>query len=457
MSHQAARTLSALATPGEGSSVDPLPTIGLAWLVRLRWGAVVSQLAVLGLGTAMLGPPDDLAPILGLIAATPITNLVLTRHKRSTPRASLTLVSVVLVLDALVLTALLHLSGGATNPFTVFYLVHVALAAVLLDARGAWLLTAITSAGFASLFLFPAEGAAHAHHHAGMDHGGGSFSLHLQGMWFSYTLAAAFVGYFVSRTARALADREARVLELTRAAARTDRLASLTTFAAGAAHELGTPLGTIAIVAKELERAAAAGMVDAASVVDDARLLRQETERCRLVLGRLAAGAGELQGEGVSRTAVSTVLARLRDELGDARASRLDVAADADANANANANDELAVRAPPLALIQVLASLVRNGLEANDEAGRSLPVTISVQAEPTGVVFRVDDHGAGVREPALSRLGEPFFTTKAPGKGLGLGLFLACAFAEQIGGRLDVSTRPEGGARFALLVPRGTT
>jgi two-component system, sensor histidine kinase RegB len=450
------RRLSALPMPPPGAAdggaelrpVSPATeqappiTIGLAWLTRLRWGAVVSQLAVLGLGTAMLGPPDDLVPILGLIAVTPATNAGLVFWQRRAPEGSLLLVSTVLVLDALVLTALLHLSGGAANPFTVFYLVHVALSAVLLDARGVWLLAAVTSAGFASLYFFPlADG----HHHHGMDHGGGSFSLHLQGMWLAYTLAAGFVGYFVSRTSQALRDRDARVLELTRVAARAEKLSSLTTFAAGAAHELGTPLATIAIVAKELERSAEKGTIDRAGLREDAGLLRQEIERCRAVLGRLSAGAGELSGEGLVSTTVAQLFAALHDELGESSSSQLAFRTD---------DEALAVKAPRAALVQVLASLVRNALEATLERGdEARPVTLVARGSEGAVTFAITDHGAGLDEETLSRLGEPFFSTKPKGTGLGLGVFLACAFAEQVGGRLDVASSPGEGTVFSLRIP----
>lgn len=435
------------------ASVEQAPpiTIALPWLTRLRWGAVVSQLAVLGLGTAMLGPPDDLGPILGLIALTPATNVALVVWQRRAPLGSLALVSTVLVLDALVLTALLHLSGGAANPFTVFYLVHVALSAVLLDARGVWLLSAVTSAGFASLYVFPDPSAAHQHH----DHGGsaGSFSLHLQGMWLAYTLAAGFVGYFVSRTSQALRDRDARVLELTQVAARAEKLSSLTTFAAGAAHELGTPLATIAIVAKELERAAHRGEIDAASLQEDAALLTQEIERCRAVLGRLSAGAGELSGEGMASTTVDELFDALQAELGEASSSQVTFS---------NAPTEHTLRVPRAALIQVLASLVRNALEAEATAGTNQPggsgVAVSAAHDADedsgdGVVFTIADRGAGLEEATLARLGEPFFSTKPKGSGLGLGVFLACAFAEQVGGRLDVASELGQGTVFSLRIP----
>src|SRR5690606_7886748 len=127
----------------------------------------------------------------------------------------------------------------SSNPFTVFYLVHVALAALLLDTKGALLLSLFTSACFASLFLLGGHDA-HAHH-------GADFSSHLQGMWVSYTLAACFVGYFVAKMTRALQRRERELSELGQIAARAEKLASLSTLAAGAAHELGSPLGTIAI------------------------------------------------------------------------------------------------------------------------------------------------------------------------------------------------------------------
>src|SRR5690606_13458831 len=146
------------------------------------------------------------------------------------------------------------------------------------------------------------------------------------------------------RMARSLEERERELVRLERIAARGEKLASLSTLAAGAAHELGSPLGTIAIVARELERAAEAGRLDAALVGEEARLLREEAERCKVILSRMAARAGQSQGELPQRLEAERILADLRAELGEEAAGRVRFAAPAPG---------LAVEAPANALAQV--------------------------------------------------------------------------------------------------------
>ena len=104
--------------------------------------------------------------------------------------------------------------------------------------------------------------------------------------------------------------------------------------------------------------------------------------------------------------------------------------------------------------MQVLANLVRNAFDAQAEAGNTEPVRVVTRVEAERAAFEIFDAGPGIPADASSRVGEPFFTTKAPGRGLGLGVFLARAFAEKMGGELTLSARPSGGTVARLTVPR---
>jgi len=310
---------------------------------------------------------------------------------------------------------------------------------LLLPPRRAWLVTALTSLAFASLFVLPSHvidpHAMHMHH--------GASSLHLQGMWLAYSLAAGFVVHFVSRVASALQAREHELFELLRSAARSEKLASLSTLAAGAAHELGTPLGTIALVAGELERGLAQGR-EPAELSQDARLIRQEVARCRDILQRMAANAGEGAGEMPGQVSIHGVEQSLSDTLGPA-GSRI-------AFERSGEQSELVL--PQRLLVQVLANLVRNAVDAQAEAGTNEPIRVVSRVEAERARFEILDRGAGIPEHTRTRVGEPFFTTKAPGRGLGLGVFLARAFAEKMGGELTLVARPGGGTLARLTLPR---
>ena len=419
------------------ASVATAPRIGLAWLLRLRWLAIFGQLAITALAVLALRVSLPLGLVLSLIGVTALSNGLLYLWLRHAEPSSRALFAVLLV-DVLILTGLLLSAGGASNPFSVFYLVHVALSALLLAPRRAWFVAALTSLAFASLFVLPSHAIdPHAMH---LQHG--ASPLHLQGMWLAYSLAASIVTHFVSRVASALQTREHELFELQRSAARSEKLASLSTLAAGAAHELGTPLGTIALVAKELERGLSLGR-DSAELSEDARLIRQEVARCRDILQRMAASAGEGAGEMPAKVSISSVEQSLTDTLG---ATSKQIAFERGAE-----HAELVV--PQRLLVQVLANLVQNAVDAQAEAGRTEPVRVVSHVTARQAAFEILDQGAGIPDHARARVGEPFFSTKAPGRGLGLGVFLARAFAEKMGGELTLRARPEGGtlARLTLL------
>ena len=424
------------------ASVATAPKIGLAWLVRLRWLAIAGQLAIVALAVLALRVSLPLELVATLISITALSNLALTGWLRKGEPSAHALTTV-LLLDVLTLTGLLLCAGGASNPFSVFYLVHVALAALLLAPRPAWFVAATTSLAFGSLFVLPAHAIdAHAMH---MQHG--ASSMHLQGMWLAYSLAAGFVVHFVSRVASALQAREHELFELQRSAVRHEKLASLSTLAAGAAHELGTPLGTIALVAKELERGLEAGSA-ASELIPDARLIRHEVERCRDILQQMAARAGEGAGEMLAPISVHGVEQELSDALG---AHAVQLAFEREGEGEGGLGE---IVAPKRLLVQVLANLVRNAFDAQAEAGKTDPVRLVTRLEAERAAFEILDRGAGIATDASPRVGEPFFTTKAPGRGLGLGVFLARAFAEKMGGELTLAARPGGGTVARLTVPR---
>jgi len=190
----------------------------------LRWLAISGQVVIVALAVLGLKVSLPLLVIAALISVTVLTNLGLTLWLSSREPSAHALIAV-LVLDVLTLTGLLLSAGGAANPFSVFYLVHVALAALLLAPQRAWLFAGLTSLAFGSLFVLPSHvidpHAMHMHH--------GASAMHLQGMWLAYTLAAGFVVHFVSRVASALQARERELFELQRSAVRHEKLASLST------------------------------------------------------------------------------------------------------------------------------------------------------------------------------------------------------------------------------------
>ena len=219
------------------------------------------------------------------------------------------------------------------------------------------------------------------------------------------------------------------------------KVEAISTLAAGAAHELGTPLATIALVAKELEHGLL-GKAEPAGLVSDARLIRQEVERCRDILQQMAAQAGAGAGEMPTLVSVGGVESELSQALG-ARATAV-------AFERSGGLSELV--APKRLLVQVLANLVRNACDAQAETGNATLVRVVTHVEQERAAFEIFDRGIGIAPQAREHVGEPFFTTKAAG--LGLGVFLAREFAQKMGGELTLAARPEGGTVARLTVPR---
>lgn len=437
--------------------------VGLAWLIRLRWWAVLGQLGLLGVARLWVSPTLSWPPFLTLIGLLAMSNLGLTLHSRRARSPEPTALALphpplrrwlksasalqagVLLLDTFLLTGMLYFSGGPSNPFSVIYLVHVTLAAVLLGARWTWILAILSSLCFGGLFLSNQSGGEHTHMHHMPD---GAFSSHLQGMWLAFALAAGLIAAFGSRLAEELRRRDHQLAEVRALAARNERLASLTTLAAGAAHELGTPLGTIAIVSGELERSLERLNLPEEQI-EDVRLIRQEVRRCREILDQLGARTGESVAEVPEPWDKDVILKLLQDKLPQEVWQRVQMVGDLPQE----------TRLPLRALVQVLAALLKNAHDASPPktGAPPSPLRLMVLAEPQNVRLSVHDTGQGMPPEVLERACDPFFTTKAPGLGMGLGLFLVRLFAERLNGTLTLTSEAGVGTTATLLLPRTAT
>jgi two-component system, sensor histidine kinase RegB len=412
------------------SATDFRAEISLDWLIRLRWGAVVGQLTTLGVAQELLGAGLPLPRLLGLVAVLAVSNVLLAAARdRAAPRV---LCGMALTLDTLLLSGLLHASGGAYNPFSVLYLVHITLAAVVLGPRWTWFLAALSVGCYGLLFAshVPVEH---------LDHRGPEMSLHLQGMWVAFTVAAVLTAYFVVKLSTAIERRDAAMAAMRDRAARNDRLASVTTLAAGAAHELGTPLATIAVAATELERSIRAlPPAQAGLLIEDATLIRSELDRCRGILNRLAADSGQMPGEAPVELRVEDLVDAIIGLVAPQDRARLKVSAPTNGTA---------VRLPRAALLQVAHNLLQNAFEAGGGV-----VTLSLEVKVSGLRMLVQDEGTGMPADVLSRVGEPFFSTKQPGQSLGLGVFIARTLSEQMGGRLTLESRTGHGTTATVEI-----
>jgi len=404
------------------------------WLARLRWtrGVVDAVVVLVAMALPTLDfPLSHLAPLLAATGALNIATAVqLSRGRQPHPRLS----TLDLLLQPFLLTELLELTGGPFNPFAVVYVVPIALAALTLGAARGVAVTLASVGGYTLLAYWHLTEQVPGHHRLN------DFPTHLFTLWLSVALIAELAAFFLVQASNALARREEQLTVMRQQAARAERLMSLTTLAAGAAHELSTPLGTIALAARELEHAATArGTVP--DLADDARLIRTEVDRCRAILDQMSGRAG---GSTVDEPEPVTIGVLMADVLG-----RLAV------DAAARVRLDLPAALPPLVLprsglTQAVLSLVTNALDATSARPDSA-VVVRVGAAGDEVAIAVVDQGPGMSADLLSRAGEPFFTTKDAGRGLGLGLFLARVFAERLGGRLLLESGE--GTTATLVVP----
>lgn len=370
--------------------------------------------------------------ILALLLFIPVSNFIagLSFIKQVPER---NVVGVLLAADTAILTAILCQAGGPTNPFTLVYLLHVVLAAVMLTPTWTWTMALLSSLGFVVLFIDSVpvpEWQSHGAHHG--------FSLHLHGMLFAFILVALLVAHFLNKIINELGEKRLRLERLEALAANQQRLASLTAITAGAAHELATPLSTIAVVSHELEKALKQVNISPV-LIEDVGLLKSETARCKSIIQTLSEKTGDLLGETPEHVPIIAIINEAIAPLG----SR--------ANLEIIGADNASFKIPRRAMTQTLRAVIKNGLEASAVKGGT--VKIEIKSDDKMVIIEVKDRGSGMDEKTLERLGEPFFSTKEHGIGMGLGVYLSRLTLEQLGGKLSYSSKLNVGTEAKIVIP----
>ena len=416
---------------GSTLALDRTPIeLQIGWLTSLRWFGILGQILTI-LAAAYLVqislPLLTLAVIVGLeVLLSVLCELLRRRGYHFRPGS----VRLILVLDVIALSGLLLFSGGAQNPFNFLYLVHVVLAAVLLGTRDAWILTLISAGLFGVLFVLGPKG----HNHDLM-------KWHLHGMWLAFVIAAALIVTFLGRILRELQQRREELAIARERTYRAEAISRLGLLATGAAHELATPLSTIALVANELVRQTKEP--GAARLREDAALLRAEVERCRSILEEMTNDSGRTTGEELSTVTVEEIVENALVRMKERARITVGIAATAK-------NVQLDV--PLRGLSRAISAVTENALEASAPGD---PVELGVAAREDRVEFTVSDRGLGIPSDLRERVTEPFFTTKARGRGLGLGLFFAQTLCNELGGELALAPRGDGaGTRVTMTVPR---
>jgi two-component system, sensor histidine kinase RegB len=397
-------------------------------LFWLRGFAIVGQAVAVALSRALeVALPLD--PMMLVIAAEMAMNVYVAMRLRRGAAATHSEVAAHLAFDLTAFTLLLGLAGGAANPFSLLYLLQVVLIALLLPMR-------LAVAG--TLLVIASFGVAYALSEPLHDWWGEPLphSLVTLGLWVSFTLTAAVTAWFVSRIVADLRTHDRLLHEAARRELNDAALLRIGTLAAGAAHELGTPLMTMAVVAGEIAREA-----DTPARKRDAAILVTQIDACRHALGNMAAAAGHVRTAGGGRAPLDRFLAAIVSRF---QATRPDVPLTARWDGTTPVPEIFG----DAALQQAILILLNNAADASPH-----DVQIVGRWDENTLRLSVGDRGPGVDTAALGKLGRAFFTTKPSGKGTGMGLVLTASTLDRLGGNVRWSNRPEGGLVAEMTLP----
>jgi len=400
-------------------------------LIQLRWFAVVGQVVtilVVHYGFAIRLPLDHMLQVLTCLALFNMVSLLRSRSHRRVTNGELFLA---LLVDVATLTAQLYLSGGATNPFVFLFLLQVTLGAVLLKPWSTWTIVVITSICFAGLALFSRPLA------LPLDHNRGLWSPYIQGMLVCFALNAALLVIFITRISRNLRARDARLADMRQRASEEEHIVRMGLLASGAAHELGTPLATLAVILGDWRRLP--HFSSDPELLTEVAEMELQIQRCKSIVSGILLSAGEARGESSEETTVSTFLDDLIEEWRTTRPIE-------DFEYDNHFGRDLPMVSDS-ALKQMICNVLDNALEASPHWLR-----LEAANDADALTITVTDAGPGFLPAILKEFGKPYQSSKGRPGG-GLGLFLVVNVARTVGGRVAAGNRPEGGAIVKITLP----
>jgi two-component system sensor histidine kinase RegB len=415
-------------------------------LVMLRTIAVVAQCTALALVYRFLAMELQWLPMLAVIAALAGLNLLTWLRLRNNSPVSNAEFFAQLCADVLALSVLLYYGGGSTNPFISLFLLPLVIAAATLPHGYTWAMTGITTGCYTLLMKFyvplPMT-------HGVMDEAqmanmpdmdmsqavppDNAFNMHVIGMWLGFVISAVVIAYFVVRMAHAVRERDETLAKIREETLRNERIVALGIQAAGAAHEMGTPLSTLAVVIGELKRdqAVLPEWRDNLAILDD------QVRACKRILGKLLANAQDTETQAMQP--LEQFLAATLNEWQLLRPTVHCHYQVTDTHPSPQMNIDPALRA-------ALLNLLNNAADASPEE-----INIEAHWDTDAFTLKIQDHGKGLTPEAAARAGSAFFTTKEEGKGLGL--LLANATVERMGGKVRLFNREGGGATTEVILP----
>lgn len=417
-------------TPSTAAGTDY--QANLRRLIISRWAVLASMLLLVAGTPSQLDIPLPQALLLSILAVSALFNGIAQWRLAQSETATAHELFSHLLVDIAALSALLFFTGGATNPLISLLLPPVAIAAMTLPGAGLIGIGLIAIAAYSGLMLsyipLPLPDASRATH------------LHLIGMWLTFTVSAMLIAWFVVRATNLIRQRDAELAAAREQALRDERVIAMGTLAAGAAHELGTPLGTMALLAGELAHELAERSDLPAGTLGDINLMRQQIDQCKQIITGLSRRAAVERLEKTPSEPADTWLDSVRQHWHAGRPQ-----------AESRLHKHSPGKAPEIAadprLEQAVLNLLNNAANACPE--QVVEVDLTWRTEQLSISIR--DHGPGFPAHVLDLAGKSSFPPHQ--RGSGIGLLLTRSAIQQLAGELTLSNPPTGGALARIDLP----
>jgi two-component system sensor histidine kinase RegB len=408
------------------TGLDPAARVSLRTLMLIRWIAILGQAAALLFVHFGLGFQLPIVHALAVVAASAVFNLAhgFTRIARLADLDA----ALYLGFDVVQLAALLFLTGGLQNPFAILILAPVTVAATILSRRS---VVGLGAGAILAISLLAVV-------HEPLPWSGPPPEfpfLYVLGVWVALVLSTLFIAGYTWHVAGGARRIGEALGETQLALARAQQVSAVGALAAAAAHELGSPLGTIAVIAKELVRE----LPPDSPYLEDAKLLLSQSERCRTILAELAHRPDMDGGSPYAKLPVSALVEAAGAPYGRAEVHVIYATAQA-----ASGDEPMVARSPEI--LHGLGNLIQNAIQFAVEE-----VTVTVSWDEGTIGVDIADDGIGFRADVLARVGEPYISGREDPSGhMGLGIFIAQTLLERSGASLSFGNLREGGGHVVV-------
>ncbi|OKY75867.1 MAG: hypothetical protein BM485_05895 [Desulfobulbaceae bacterium DB1] len=448
--------------PATTDADSSIGVISFPWLIHFRWVTAISLFFLVNVAREIFEVNFSLVLVVLLVCLLAASNAVLFyRLKRGQITRFRCLAAGMIFFDVALLTILFCRISCVLNPFVVLYIIYIFFGSLLLKPRWALVLVCFTLTCYVVFFvaadpMVMDEKAFGRLQKAGL--------LPMREHMAAFTLFAGFIkadlvaysrvlftvlfaaliimSFLVSKVRTSIERQQKTINDLERIKSRTDKLAALATFAAGAAHEFSTPLSTIAVASGEMLYNMKEQGGSSPDLLADCRLIRDQVTRCKEILYQMSADAGEHLGENVETFAVRDLIDNVLRSFAPQVQEHL---------VFANNVEAMQLSLPIRTLVRTLRNVLKNAMDASEPG---TPIFLACNMDQNHIFFSVQDYGSGMDEETARRALDPFFTTKEPGRGMGLGLYLAQSMVQRYGGDVFIESEPGMGTTVTLTFAR---